>query len=194
MQYITDHETPYTWSTIATCFDTGVSSSGSQRTRRIISPALHLNGSFVFADGATVPKRVGIGSYQELCFVICILLSAYVGPYSECCIRKYTVWVTQNMYLTVQWKVVPVNGWSHIWGEGEWTCSFMLSWPRQKMEVSGQLSVPYALPPEKDPPFTRVYTKYQVGQAPESVWAFMRREVSCLYLESNPRIPQLSIP
>ena len=53
--------------------------------------ALHVNGSFVFADGAPVPKRVGVGTYHELCFLICILLSAYVGQYIEYCIRKFTM-------------------------------------------------------------------------------------------------------
>jgi hypothetical protein len=37
-------------------------------------------------------------------------------------------------------------------GGGGWRCSFMPSWPRQKMEVSGQLHEPAALPPENDPP------------------------------------------
>lgn len=34
-------------------------------------------------DGTQVPKRVGDDTYNELYFVICILLSTFVGSYIE---------------------------------------------------------------------------------------------------------------
>jgi hypothetical protein len=35
---------------------------------------------------------------------------------------------------------------------GEWMYKSTFSWPRHKLEVSGQLDAPTALPPGKDPP------------------------------------------
>jgi hypothetical protein len=82
---------------------------------------------------------------------ICILLSEFIGQYIE-----YTKIHVMNNIEYVFYRPVENCTCEHVksylGGGGGGNGSFMLSWPRQKMEVSGQLHVPAALPPEKDPP------------------------------------------
>jgi len=57
------------------------------------------------------------------------------------------------IFLKADGKVVPVlqlsiTPWRRI---GEWRYSSTHSWPRQSIEVNGQLHTPAALPPGKEP-------------------------------------------
>jgi hypothetical protein len=89
-------------------------------------------------------------------------------------------------------KVVPVlnklstTPWRRT---GEWMYRSTFSWPRHQMEVSGQLHVPAALPPGKEP---LVPTGQEVGWTPEPVWMIWRRGNSWPYqdLNSDPSVVQ----
>jgi hypothetical protein len=75
---------------------------------------------------------------------------------------------------------------------GEWMYRSTFSWPRHKLEVSGQLHAPAALPPGKQPP---VSIGYEAEWAPEPVWTTWRKEISLPYRDSNsdPSVVQLEV-
>jgi hypothetical protein len=65
---------------------------------------------------------------------------------------------------------------------GEWMYRSAFSWPRHKLELSGQLHAPAALPPGKEPP---VPIGEEGRWTPEPVWTTWRRENSWPYGDSN---------
>jgi hypothetical protein len=65
---------------------------------------------------------------------------------------------------------------------GEWMYRSTFSWPRQKLEVSGQLHAPAALTPGKEPP---VPIEQEVRWTSEPVWTIWRSENSWSHRDSN---------
>jgi hypothetical protein len=58
---------------------------------------------------------------------------------------------------------------------GEWIHKSTFAWPRDYLEMSGQLHASAALPPQKEP---TVLIGYEAGWIQEPVWTTWRKENS----------------